>query len=63
MWVMLLHEQIIRADQVCRHCVLASPQGKIRPSSVGLRCGQAVGPKRYRCRMGFQLTETPDLES
>lgn len=61
MLVILIKEQLIAPQNVCKSCVLASKSGQPRWNEGKLGCGQAVSkiaekkPDWYECVMGFRI--------
>ncbi|WP_218079618.1 hypothetical protein [Anthocerotibacter panamensis] len=67
MLVIVLQEQLIGTEVICRHCLLADRQGAPRRQGNRLLCGQPLPvtepAPQYRCRMGFHLAQTTDKDS
>jgi len=61
MLVIVLGDQLVPPEQVCRNCMLATQQGQPRWRNGALACGHRLArsapqaAERYECQMGFRL--------
>ncbi len=69
MLVILMKNQLLQPEMVCKSCPMASQSGLPRWQQGQLRCGRPVtqpihqGPAQYECAMGFRIAELSDLSS
>jgi hypothetical protein len=61
MLVVLMENQLLAPEQVCRSCLMADQSGQPRWQQGQLRCGRALQkatanqPDQYECQMGFRI--------
>lgn len=63
MLVILMDNQLISPQIVCKTCLMADQSGKPRWQSGQLRCGHAIRkateqqPDQFECQMGFRVAD------
>ena len=61
MLVVLMENQLLAPEQICRNCLMADQSGQPRWQQGQLRCGRALQkiaadqPDQYECQMGFRI--------
>ncbi len=74
MLVILMKNQLLQPEMICKSCPMASQSGHPRWQQGRLRCGRPVvpesnssinhqGPAQYECAMGFRIAELADPSS
>jgi hypothetical protein len=68
MLVILMENQLLQPEMICKSCPMASQNGLPRWQQGRLKCGRPVGqavsqgPAQYECAMGFRVAELSDLD-
>jgi hypothetical protein len=66
MLVILMENQLLQPEMICKSCPMASQSGLPRWQEGRLRCGRPViqpthqGPAQFECAMGFRVAELSD---